>query len=271
MKTLKALMGLFLMPFAIRPAQAAGTVAWQNVEWRLSELNGAAVHVADEHRRPTLTLSTGAKGNRASGMAGCNRFTGPYTVSGNALRLGPLAATQMACPDGMELEAAFLKALRNVDGFSAGSNVLTLKAGSTVVARFVRAGVRDGAVPKPGQVAGITGVEWRLVALNGSPVSPASGRRPTLFLDGTARRATGSTGCNRYNGRFTLKGSVLTFSALAATRMACPEGAELEAGFLKALAGARTWILRGGRLTLRDGARDVAVFERRAATDAAAG
>lgn len=267
MKTLRVLLGLLVLPAAARTASADSVAAptWQGVEWRLSELNGRPVRVSDERRRPTLTLSSGVRGRRVSGMAGCNRFTGPYTASGAAIKLGPLASTQMACPDGMELERDYLTALRTVDGFSVGSSVLTLKAGSRVVARFVRAVV--GAPAGSGEVSGITGVEWRLVRLNGAPVSTPSDRRPTLFLDGTARRVTGSAGCNRYGGRFSLKGSSLTFSNLATTRKRCPEGMELEEAFLKALARAKTHNARGGRLSLSDGRDEVAVFERVSGTN----
>ena len=39
-----------------------------------------------------------AEDGTVSGFAGCNTFTGSYTVDGSALRLGPLATTRMACP-----------------------------------------------------------------------------------------------------------------------------------------------------------------------------
>ena len=56
--------------------------------------------------RPT-TLSF--DGKRMSGSAGCNRFSGNYTIDGTMLTAGPLMATEMACPGaGMEQERAFL-------------------------------------------------------------------------------------------------------------------------------------------------------------------
>lgn len=45
-----------------------------------------------------------------AGTGGCNRFRGTYEQDGEALAFGPLAMTQMACPDQfMEAEAAFLQ------------------------------------------------------------------------------------------------------------------------------------------------------------------
>lgn len=55
--------------------------------------------------RPT-TLSF--DGKRMNGSAGCNRFSGNYTIDGTMLTAGPLIATEMACPGaGMEQERAF--------------------------------------------------------------------------------------------------------------------------------------------------------------------
>src|SRR5690606_5307243 len=54
---------------------------------------------------------------KASGFAGCNRFSGTFESQGTSLSFGPVATTRMACasPDGiMEQEQAFLKALETV-------------------------------------------------------------------------------------------------------------------------------------------------------------
>jgi heat shock protein HslJ len=57
---------------------------------------------------------------RASGSGGCNRFSGTYTQDGDRVRIGPLAATKMACLDEtlMQKEQRFfemLEAVRTVD------------------------------------------------------------------------------------------------------------------------------------------------------------
>ena len=36
---------------------------------------------------------------RLSGRAGCNRFSGTYSITGDRLSVGPLMATRMACPE----------------------------------------------------------------------------------------------------------------------------------------------------------------------------
>jgi heat shock protein HslJ len=72
-----------------------------------------------------------------------------------------------------------------------------------------------------------------------------TGTRLTLaFKSG---QVSGSSGCNRFHGAFTVKGNALTIHPLATTRMAC-EGAIMvqEQEFLSALQSATTWdIVRG--------------------------
>jgi heat shock protein HslJ len=53
-------------------------------------------------------------GGRLTGSAGCNTYTAFYTLSGNAIAIGSIASTRIACstPAGiMEQEAAYLTAL----------------------------------------------------------------------------------------------------------------------------------------------------------------
>jgi heat shock protein HslJ len=49
------------------------------------------------------------------------------------------------------------------------------------------------------------------------------------------RQASGSTGCNRYNGTYLLKNGMISFGPLATTRRACNDGG-FEAAYVKALA-----------------------------------
>jgi heat shock protein HslJ len=57
--------------------------------------------------------------NRLAGTAGCNRFMGGYTLTGEGLSIGPLASTMMACPDPvMAQERQVLALLEQVVSFS---------------------------------------------------------------------------------------------------------------------------------------------------------
>ena len=47
-----------------------------------------------EQAAPSATFEDG----KVAGSTGCNRFTASYTVDGDALELGQIATTRMACP-----------------------------------------------------------------------------------------------------------------------------------------------------------------------------
>ncbi|MEM8606632.1 MAG: META domain-containing protein [Myxococcota bacterium] len=109
---------------------------FMDAEWVLSELEGAPAAKGAGGKSPTLTLHGTEK--RASGFAGCNRFTGGYELGDEGtLRFPGVAMTMMACPDGMELEQSYSKALGATTSYEIEGNSLVLKAeDGRVVARF---------------------------------------------------------------------------------------------------------------------------------------
>ena len=55
-------------------------------------------------------------GGQLSGNAGCNTFNASYTVTGDAIEVGPITSTKMACEEPMAtVEAAYLAALDSVN------------------------------------------------------------------------------------------------------------------------------------------------------------
>ncbi len=106
------------------------TLAGSN--WAFVSIGGVSV-AAD---RPT---SLQFDGNRLSGSAGCNRFSGGYAVDGGTLKAGPLMATEMACP-GIELEQSFFKLMASPVSLTFADNgtlILTGSDGQTAVLRRV--------------------------------------------------------------------------------------------------------------------------------------
>lgn len=102
--------------------------------WTLLQLEGAPV-------TGDLTLEFAAGGEpRASGNAGCNRFSGGYTQAGTSLRFGPLISTKRACAeDAMNRqESAYLGALQNVTRAVVTTDRMDLFAGDRLVARLAR-------------------------------------------------------------------------------------------------------------------------------------
>jgi heat shock protein HslJ len=80
-----------------------------------------------------------------------------------------------------------------------------------------------------------------------------------LLMDGLA---TGSSGCNKLMGPYTLGAAgVLRFGALASTRIACPPGlAAQEAALNDAFARTNAYRIEGETLSLLDGEQLLARF-----------
>jgi heat shock protein HslJ len=109
--------------------------------------------------------------------------------------------------------------------------------------------------------SGVEGTNWRLVELDGTPIAYTGEKSPSIQLDAATKRFSGSGGCNRIMGGYTLEGGTLHFSQAAATRMACLEGMETEAAYLQALTVVDTYRVVDGKLELMHGERVRARFE----------
>jgi heat shock protein HslJ len=149
--------------------------------------------------------------------------------------------------------------------------VLSSKMGApqlldVVDAKTLRALDRSGKQPSPRapndlKLLALDSNEWTLVELHGVKVDKSSTAHPvTLTFVATTHRASGSTGCNNFNGTYTQSGDKLTFSPLATTRMACMTGSNVESSYLKALAQAQTYSFDKGLLNLYALGQPVARF-----------
>jgi len=189
---------------------------------------------------------------RVSGSAGCNQYTGTYTVSGNTIQFSsPLASTRMACPqEVMDQENAYLKALGEAKTYTVRDDQLTLAdANKTVVATY------------EAQSQDLAGTSWEAIAYNngkqavtsvlaGSTITASYGKDGTL---------SGNAGCNDYSGPYTATGNQISIGPLTSTRKFCEDPAgvmDQEAQYLAALGTAATFQIEGTVLELRtkDGA-----------------
>ncbi len=83
--------------------------------WALESIDDQPLPDGVADNVPTLAFAGGS----VSGGAGCNTFTGSYTLDGNSLSFGPLAVTAMACePDVSAVETAYLAALGGVSSWA---------------------------------------------------------------------------------------------------------------------------------------------------------
>jgi heat shock protein HslJ len=103
-------------------------------EWVLTRVGDLASPAGNGGQPVTLTLQS--SDHRAFGNAGCNRYSGPYTLEGNRLTFGPAISTKMACAEGMEVETALLSMLPEVTAFAATDSSLTLSGAAGPLATF---------------------------------------------------------------------------------------------------------------------------------------
>lgn len=130
---------------SVRPRETCGTPLadspLRGTYWKLVRLGQEPVAAAEGQREASLVFDT--EEPRVAGSGGCNRINGGFELEGEQLRFGRMAATRMACPDGMDLEQRFLTALGQVQGHRiAGSHLELLDAAGNVAARFEAVALR---------------------------------------------------------------------------------------------------------------------------------
>ena len=238
------------------------------VEGRLWELSayadaaGAMIAVPDG-----IDVTATFEAGTVAGRSACNRYSGPCSWDGERLRVGPLAATMMACPDPqMAIERAFHDAMgRAARAVVHGPGLVLLDAADRVVLEFREA------VATP-----LVGTSWTATGINngrGGVESLLAGTEVTaVFADDG--RVAGSAGCNRWTASFVIGGATMTIGVPAATRRLCGQPAgvmEQEASFLAAVSRATRFAIAGDRLELRDdeGALQVSFREASVSTSVA--
>ena len=180
--------------------------------------------------------------DRVSGNDGCNTFSGSYQADGSKLTFGPLAGTKMACGSPAdEVSRAVTASLGRVRTYELSADTLRMEdAGGETVLTYA---------------AGAAGIEgsWTVLSVlyDGAIRSAVADAEPTaeFSADGTI---SGNTGCNGFDGPYTLQGKKLDIGPLTATKKACPttEASEQEAGYLSALESAVRIEQAGPQLTL---------------------
>ncbi len=216
-----------------------GTI--EGITWRLSSFTsgGASTTVP-----ATVAVDAVFKTGTVTGTSGCNRYNGPAVVTSPAIKIGPLASTQMACTGpAADVEKAYLADLTNAASFTATADKLTIydAAGASIL------------VYAAGPANPLVG-EWNVTGYNNGKeavVSPIAGT--TLTATFTADTVSGSSGCNDYHGSYKLDGDQVTIGPLASTMKACDQAImDQEAAFLTALQTPSSVEQAGATITLRD-------------------
>jgi heat shock protein HslJ len=177
---------------------------------------------------PSRTVTLNIADGTASGSGPCNPFRVPFSVDGDELTTGPVAATKVACaPRVMRAERRFFRALEKSDTAEIVSDELVLTGPDDVRLAFAPADDspdlgRDWYVVS---VASSRGLE----SVHGSPPRLDFGDDGELQLD---------SGCNTGSATWTEEGRTVTISEPRMTLKACesPAGVmEREANLVTAL------------------------------------
>jgi heat shock protein HslJ len=207
----------------------------QAAPWTLSELDGQSVPA-----EAGVTASFGADGS-LTGFAGCNKYTGDYTVDGAILTVSPLASTRKACePDVMDVENLFLDLMQAAAAWSLDGATLTVTTSDGAAIVF---GGEDTGEPAP-----FTGTEWALTSITGEPVDAGMGVTAVFAEDFTV---AGFAGCNQYSGGYAIDQGSIAIGPLAATRKACEQDVmDVENAFLNGMEQVSTLSIAGDTMTL---------------------
>ncbi len=109
---------------------ASGT-ALLETRWIASFVPGPSAE-GEPDREVSFSLRSGG---RIAGFAGCNTFSGLYTVSGETIKFGPLISTKMFCP-AMAIEDNLFRALGQTDNFLTVEDQLFLYKGNVLQGFF---------------------------------------------------------------------------------------------------------------------------------------
>ena len=106
---------LFAADGAVLATFTAQTLALAATSWLVTGINNGKSAVVSVHTDSTITIAFTAE-RRASGSAGCNRYTADYSSAGSHLRFSAPAATRKFCAEAglMDQERRFMNALAAV-------------------------------------------------------------------------------------------------------------------------------------------------------------
>ena len=115
----------------------------------------------------------------------------------------------------------------------------------------------------------LEGTTWKLAQMGSIPATAINQEADffTLEFNAADTMVAGRTNCNRFFGKYELKGQKLSFGNLGMTRMACPD-MQYEDAFVKMLDEVDGYEIKGEELKFYDDKKLLAEF--RAVQDAAA-
>jgi heat shock protein HslJ len=225
---------------------SATTTTLETTSWQLTGYVGPEGNLVPVPGAVSATATFDA--GRVSGNGGCNDYSASYTIDGDKLTIGQVAATMKACgPAESALETAYFAALGKVATYAIQGQSLELKTSEGKV------GLRFDVA----KTVSLSGTPWVATGVNngtGGVGNVVTGTTLTAIF-GPQGTVAGSGGCNDYNGPYTNDATAIKIGPLAATKKLCatPAGVDdQEAQYFAALQKATRYTITGSRLELRD-------------------
>lgn len=104
--------------------------------WKLKTLEGKEVKPLEDQEREIYFMLKGHE-NRVTGYAGCNSFSGNYTLtSDNTIEFSQLRSTLRVCPDADFNESEFLQVFHGPTEYKVDGDALTLFKNEAALATF---------------------------------------------------------------------------------------------------------------------------------------
>lgn len=173
--------------------------------------------------------------------AGCNTMSGVASVDAGVLRVGQMAATQMACADDLMAQDTWLSGLLTTGmAIDVRGDTLVLSADGITIT------MTDTKVAEPDLP--FVGTEWTLDGIVANDAVTHYAVTATMSTDGT--RITYQA-CNTHSGDITINGNTATTEKMLGTTMACPDDREqVERAMDSVLNGTFTFEVDGNELTV---------------------
>jgi heat shock protein HslJ len=224
-------------------------------EWvlRSGSLDGEQIELVDG-----WDVTMNIDGDQIGGTAACNGYGGTVAVGDEfeldgSFVVGELSWTEMGCEASvMDLEQRFLRALGEIDSYELADTLSLASTGVGTSLTFERV--------EPVDDTELVGVTWVLDTLiTGDAASNSQGMDAAFVEFSDDGRLTGSTGCRRLEGEWSLDGATIQIPTLSAiddpTAGVCsPESEALDGDIIAVIeSGATAQIegqIEGNRLTL---------------------
>jgi len=222
MKSAALIVTTITLVFAIQSCNSTKPLDKAKLEgfWSLKSLQGEDAKEAFKGPNPSLQFDF-TNGN-VSGSAGCNDFSGAFTLSEtNEFSAPNLAATMKMCFQENK-EPQYLKALStpNLSVSLNENGELVFKQGEEVMLQFVKG-------ETPAKEATFVSVEtlegkWNLTSIADGDISTLFAEKKPTIEFAEENKVFGHAGCNTYRTTYELSENIVTFKPVASTMMACP-------------------------------------------------